>query len=84
MELLVLDSNAENNLTECKQMCSGFFEMLLINYSLTNHIYSMYMYKLDLPLNKLQGLICHKTQPTLPISPVNNKKENHKTQILLV
>ena len=24
----------------------------------------MYMYKEDLALNKLQGLVCHKTQPT--------------------
>ena len=26
-------------------------------------IYSKYMYKMDLALNNLQGLICHKTQP---------------------
>ena len=29
----------------------------------TNHIYLIYMYKLDLVLNILQCLICHKTQP---------------------
>ena len=28
-----------------------------------NHIYLIYMYKEDLALNNLQGLICHKTQP---------------------
>ena len=30
----------------------------------TNHVYSIYMYKQDWALNNLQGLICHKTQPT--------------------
>ena len=29
-----------------------------------NHIYLIYMYKQDLALNNLQGLICHKTHPT--------------------
>ena len=28
-----------------------------------NHIYLMYMYKVDLALNNPQWLICHKTQP---------------------
>ena len=28
-------------------------------------IYLMYMHKKDLALNKLQGLICHKIQPTI-------------------
>ena len=26
------------------------------------HIYNIYMYKQDLALNNLQGLVCHKTQ----------------------
>ena len=30
---------------------------------LTNHMYLIYMYKLDLALNNLQWLICHKTRP---------------------
>ena len=29
----------------------------------TNHIYLIYMYKLDLALNNLEWLICHKTKP---------------------
>ena len=29
-----------------------------------NHIYLIYIYKEDLVLNNLQGLIFHKTQPT--------------------
>ena len=37
--------------------------MLSINYLFKNHIYSLYMYKQDLALNNLQGLICHKIQP---------------------
>ena len=37
-------------------MSSGLFEMLPTNYSFTN------MY--NLAINNLQGLICHKTQPT--------------------
>ena len=31
----------------------------------TNHIYLIYMYKLDLVLNNLQWLICHKIKPTV-------------------
>ena len=44
-------------------MNSNLFEMLPTNYSLTNHIYLIYVYKEDLALNNLQGLICHKTKP---------------------
>ena len=29
----------------------------------TNHIYSIYMYKIDLALNNLQWLIFYKTKP---------------------
>ena len=29
-----------------------------------NYIYLTYMYKQDLALNNIQGLICHKTKPT--------------------
>ena len=36
--------------------------MLTTNYSLTNHKYNIYMYKLDLALNNPQVLICHDTQ----------------------
>ena len=46
-------------------MDSGLFEMLpkkIFVYKL----YIFYMYKLDLALNNLQGLICHKTQLTKP------------------
>ena len=38
---------------------------MLQNPTKPNHIYLIYMYKEDLALNNLQGLICHKTnQPT--------------------
>ena len=33
------------------------------NQTKPNHIYLIYTYKEDLALNKLQGLICHKTKP---------------------
>ena len=38
--------------------------MLSTNYTFTNPIYLMNMYKQDLALNKLQGLIYDKIQPT--------------------
>ena len=44
-------------------MSTGLFKMLPSNYLLTNHKYLIYMYKNDLVLNNLQGLIRHKTQP---------------------
>ena len=37
----------------------------------TTHIYLIYMYKLDLALNNLQRLICHKTQPNQTNSGYN-------------
>ena len=37
-------------------------KILSTNYSFTNHIYLMYLYKQDLALNNLQVSICHKTQ----------------------
>ena len=46
-------------------MSSGLFKMLASNYSYTNNIYIIYVYKQDLTLNNLQGLICHKTQLTI-------------------
>ena len=54
IELLVLDNNTWNYLTDCKQM-SSFKEMLPI------HLKIIYMYKQDLALNNHQGLICHCT-----------------------
>ena len=45
-------------------MNSGWFKILSTCYSFTNHIDLIYMDKQDLALNKLQGLICHKTQQT--------------------
>ena len=36
----------------------------------TNYMYLIYMYKQDLTLNNLQGLICHKTK-TNQIKPFN-------------
>ena len=43
-------------------MSSALFRNV-IDKMITNHIYSIYMYKDDLALNKPQGLTCHKTQP---------------------
>ena len=34
-----------------------------------NHIYLINMYKLDLALNNLQWLICHKTKPNQTLIP---------------
>ena len=49
-----------------KKMSFSLFKMLPTNSSFTNHMYSIYiyLYKQDLTENNLQGLICHKTQPT--------------------
>ena len=40
--------------------------MFPANYLFTNHLYLINMYKQDLTLNNLQGLICHK--PNQPIT----------------
>ena len=56
----------------CKQMISGLFKMLLQAIRLQIIYIYIYVYicmhvriyKQDLALNNLQGLICHKTQPT--------------------
>ena len=40
------------------------FKMLPKDYSFINWIYLIYWYEQDLALNNLQGLICHKTEPT--------------------
>ena len=57
-------------------MSSGLFNMLPTNYSFTNYIY-IYIYKQDLALKNLQGLICHKTQPTT-LSVNQSNKEAHR------
>ena len=41
-------------------------KLLSTNYLLTDNIYLIYMFKQDLVLNNLQGLICHKAQPIDP------------------
>ena len=46
----------------CKQMSSDLFKMLPTNYLFT--VFNIHMYKEDLALNNLQGLICHKAQLT--------------------
>ena len=47
-------------------VCDTLQYMELFNFldshMFTNHIYLIYMYKLDLALNNLQWLICHKTK----------------------
>ena len=42
-------------------MSSGSFKKWNLQNVFTNHIYLIYMYKLDLAINNLQRLICHKT-----------------------
>ena len=43
----------------CEKKNSGSFKKCVYK----SYIYLIYMYKLDLALNNLQLLICHKTQP---------------------
>ena len=63
LNTLVLDSIAWNHLTVCKQMSSGLLKTLPTNFSFTNQMRLICMYKLNLALNNLQGLIYCKTQP---------------------
>ena len=46
-------------------MSSGLFKMLPKNYSFINNIYSIDMYKKDLALNNLPGLMGHKVKVRL-------------------
>ena len=64
INLFVLNSYTQNQLTVCKKMSSSSFENFIYKMCL-QIIYLIYMYKEDLSLNNLQGLICHKTQPTI-------------------
>ena len=50
----MFDRNIQNYLTMCKLMSSDSLKKV-----------NIYMYKQDLAINNLQGLICHKTQPNL-------------------
>ena len=43
------------------KLALAHLKMLSTKYSFTNHINNVYMYKEDLVLNNIQGLICHKT-----------------------
>ena len=59
--------------------------MISTNNSFTNHIYLTYMYKQDLALNKLQGLICHKTQPNhQPYTAKELELLQHTANILIL
>ena len=62
-------------LSVCKQMCSGLLKMYL-QIMFTNHIW---MYKLDLALNSLQGLLCHKKQLTNLEKVLDRNTWNHLT-----
>ena len=63
IELLVLDKNTWNHLIVCKQVNSGSFKNVIYKICIY-YSYLIYMYKEDLALNNLLGLICHKIQPT--------------------
>ena len=52
-----------NHLTLCKQMISGSFKIVIFKLWVYKS-YFQYMSTQDLALNNLQGLICHKTQPS--------------------
>ena len=58
-----LYSNTWNHLAVCKQMSFGLFKNVFYKLFVYKS-YIWYMYKPNLALNNLQGLICHKTQPT--------------------
>ena len=64
-------------------MSSELFKNVSLQNGFTNHLYLIYMYKVDLALNNLQGLICHKTQPNQTNQPAPQKSymetlvENH-------
>ena len=58
----MLDRNTWDHLTVRKKESSGSFKNVMNKMSLQIK-YLIYMYKEDLALNKLQWLICHKTQP---------------------
>ena len=62
----MLECNTWNHLTECKQMTSGWFEILPIHLlTISIQYMHIYIYKQDLAWNDLQGLILRKTsQPT--------------------
>ena len=61
-------------------------KMLPTNYSFTNPIYLIYMYKEDLTLNNLQRLICHKTtnQPTAVFIPNDLVEKKRMDECLLL
>ena len=60
-------------------MSSVLLKMLPTNYSLTNHIYMMYMSKQNLASNNPQGLICHKTS-TKPKQISHTHTHTHTSQ----
>ena len=55
-------------------MSSNSFKDVIYHPEFANYVFYIYIYiyKQDLTLNNLQGLICHKTQPT--IQPINLSK----------
>ena len=63
VKVLVLEGSIWNYLTVCKQMNSGLFLKWYLQTIYLQILYIWYMYKLDLALNDLQQLICHKIQP---------------------
>ena len=58
------ERNTSNHLTLCKKKSARVRLKCYLEIMRLQIIYSICMYKQDLALNSLQGLICHKTQRT--------------------
>ena len=61
VKLWLLNTNTWNHLTVQKR-AQAHLRILSTKFIHKSYIYLVYMYKQDLTLNNLQGLICHKTQ----------------------
>ena len=61
----MLNSNTWNYFTARQKWVLARLKIKLpANYSFTNHVFDIYVYKQDLVLSNLQRLICLQTQPT--------------------
>ena len=64
VKLLLLHNYTWNHLSVCKKWAQAHLKMLSTKGLYKSYIFNIYMYIQDLALNNVQGLICHKTQPT--------------------